>query len=414
MSRLLFVTTLSLVLLTACRRHESSAEAFTLADSAGVSIVESFHPLWESGEGWTLSREPEVVIGQTEGDDKYVLIRVTGVRRLSDGRIAILDAGSSRLRIYDSTGRHLMDLGGEGDGPSEFRHPQFLGLVSDTLLVYDQGRGGVTWFSPEGQFVRTDVLRQPGGSMRGVALVMFGFLDERFLIGKRLGFVGDRSFVDGLNRAPWPVWRFDVFDSAADSLFSVPGAEQIISRVGSAVSHRPHVFGKFTQLATSQALVYVAPTDAFSIQVLDREGILRRIIRRAWTPRRTTPSDLDQWVEHEIERRGDSPEERAEMRRTAGELSVAETMPAFRWITVDSEDHLWVEEWENAGLGQGSFSIFRSDGAWLGHLDLPEGLPELRWDFSRQLIEIGADYLLGVWTDDYDVEQVRLYRIDKR
>jgi hypothetical protein len=101
------------------------------------------------------------------------------------------------------------------------------------------------------------------------------------------------------------------------------------------------------------------------------------------------------------------------MRRAASELSFAESMPLFRWIAVDSEENLWVEEWEGVGLDQGRFSVFRSDGAWLGHVDLPDGLPQARIAYDRQAVEIGSDYLLGVWVDEFGVEQVRLYRIEK-
>jgi hypothetical protein len=244
---------------------------------------------------------------------------------------------------------------------------------------------------------------------------MFGYVEGRvgIVIADRT-----RSLVEGLSRVPWQIRRFDLFNADADSLFSVPGAEEMIAfpdpgRPG-LTRHRPHVFGKFTQLAASTNRVYVAPTDAFSIQVFDPEGILRRIIRRVETPRSVTPSDLDQWVEGQLELRDPPPEERAEMIRTAGELSVAETMPAFRWMAVDTEDDLWVEEWEGVGLDQGRLAVFRSDGAWLGYVDLPEGLPQSRGDPYQQLIEIGSDYLLRVWTDYYGVEQVRLYRMEKR
>jgi hypothetical protein len=80
---------------------------------------------------------------------------------------------------------------------------------------------------------------------------------------------------------------------------------------------------------------------------------------------------------------------------------------------VDSEDNLWVEEWKGVGIDQGSFSVFRRDGCWLGSVDIPEGLPEMRVASDYQLMEIGPDYLLGVWTDQVGVEQVRLYRIEK-
>ncbi len=76
---------LSFGLLTACQGEDSGTEAFSVVDSAGVTIVESARPLWERGEGWALSPEPEVVIGQVEGNEKYLLNQVAGVRRLSDG-----------------------------------------------------------------------------------------------------------------------------------------------------------------------------------------------------------------------------------------------------------------------------------------------------------------------------------------
>ncbi len=411
--RTLLFAILPLVLLMACQGREPSTETFLVADSAGVTIVESARPLWERGEGWTLSREPEVVIGQVEGDEEYLLSGVTGVRRLSDGRIAILDAGSYRVRVYDASGRHLMDLGGEGDGPSEFRWPQFLGVVSDTLFVYEYVGGDLTWFSPDGQLLRTSsVFRGPDGVVPNVE--MFGYLEDGLGIAIRHVASRDRSYVEGLNRPSMQIWRFDLFNAGADSLFSAPGYEQIISFPGGGVTgHHLYVFGKGTSLAVSKTEIYVAPTDEFSIQVFDRGGILRRIIRRNEAPRRVTAKDFDQWVDQRIEILDPPRDERAEMRRSAGELSYAETMPAFRWIAVDSEGDLWVEEWQGVGLDQGRFLVFRPDGAWLGYVEIPEGLPESRGYPHQQVMEIGSDYLLGVWTDDYGVEQVRLYRIEK-
>ena len=411
--RTLLFTFLSLVLLTACQGRESGTKAFSVFDSAGVTIAESTRPLWEGGEGWTLSPEPEVVIGQVEGDEEYLLNQVPGVRTLSDGRIAVLDAGSYRVRVYDSTGRHLMDLGGEGDGPSEFRWPQFLGVVADTLFVYEYVGGDLTWFSPDGQLLRTSsVFRQADG--RATNVDMFGYLEDRFGFGVRLRTSRERQLVEGLNRQPIGIWRFDLLTSDADSVFSAPGYEMTVSFPGGSVTrHQLYLFGKTSLLAASENRVYVAPTDAYSVKVFDRDGILRRIIRRPEAPRHVARSDPDRWVEEWIKIQDTPPDEREEMRRHFAEFSVAETMPAFRWIAVDSEDNLWVEEWEGVGLEQGRFSVFRPDGAWFGYVELPEGLPQSRGQGIQQLIEIGSDYLLGVWADDYGVEQVRRYRIEK-
>ncbi|MFG1691355.1 hypothetical protein ACGF5M_04295 [Gemmatimonadota bacterium] len=406
-------TMLCVFLLTACQGPGTRGEAFEAVDSAGVTIVESARPLWGKGEGWTLTPEPEVVIGLMEGDESYLLNEVRGVRRLSDGRIAVLDAGSHRVRVYARTGAHLVDLGGEGDGPSEFRTPQFLGLVSDTLFVYEAIGGALTWFTPDGQLLRTSGGFSQADRVIGT-LLMFGYLEDRFGIGTRTGGARYRTLELGINREPWSIWRFGLDNQGVDSLFSVPGGEvEILSSDARGTLQRRYVFGKFTCLAASKNRVYVGPTDEFSIQVFDKDGRLRRILRRNEAPHRVSRSDFNRWVDQTIAKRDADSDETAEMRQTAGELKVAETMPAFRAIVVDSEENLWVEEWEGVGLDQGRFSVFRSDGAWLGYVEIPEGLHQQRGSFTEQLIEIGSDYLLGVWTDELGVEQVRSYRIEK-
>jgi len=406
-------TFLLLGTLAACQQEGARGGAFQIYDSAGVNIVESKRPLWAEGEAWVLSSEPEVVIGLAEGDEEYLLNDVRGVRRLDDGRIAVLDAGSFRVRVYDSTGAHLIDLGREGDGPSEFRSPQFLSHVSDTLVVYQALGGTASWFSPEGEFLRTSLGLTQTERGKG-ALFLFGHLGNRFGIGTIVRARRDRPLEKGINREPWSIWRYDLLNSELDSLFPVPGAEvEILSSTATGSPQRRYVFGKWTCLAASRDHIYVAPTDEYSIQVFDREGTLQRIVRLDVTPRRVTRSDFNRWVDQYLKVLDRPRAERAEMRRTAAELSVAGTMPAFRRIAVDSEEHLWVEEWKGVGLDQGRFSVFRSDGALLGHIEVPSGLPWMAADFDRQVLEIGSDYLLGVWIDDLGVEQVRLYRIEK-
>lgn len=400
------------LLTTACQGGGPSGPAFQVTDSAGVTVVTSTRPLWEDGESWVLSSEPEVVIGLRAGDERYLLTETVGLRRLSDGRIAILDAGSRQVRVYDGTGRHLLDLGRDGDGPGEFRTPQFLGVFSDTLFVFEYVGGDLTWFSPQGEFLRTsNIFPETEGARR--TPVMLGYFEDRVGIGTRSAPI--RPLPDGIVRQPRSIWRLGLSSTGVDSLLSAAGSEVEVFAAGSrGTGQRPYVFGKTTILTVSKNWLYVAPTDEFSIRVLDQEGELKRIIRRIQDPRRVSRGDIAQWVDEVIELRDPPQEERAEMRRTAGELKAAETMPAFRSIVADSEENLWVEEWEGVGWEQGRFSVFSPDGVWLGRVAVPDGLPWDRGGYDKQLIEIGPDYFLGVWTDDLGVEQVRLYRIEKK
>lgn len=179
------------------------------------------------------------------------------------------------------------------------------------------------------------------------------------------------------------------------------------------IRRRPIIFGKSAYLAASNNWIYVAPTDDYSVRVYDAEGALRRIIRRAVPRISVTPGDVDRFVEKRLREVDPLPEEREEVERSIRAWEVSPTMPAFRWISVDSEDNLWVEEFDTERLGQGRFSVFRSDGVWLGHVDLPNGLPETRGGLFQPWLDIGPDYVLGVWVDELGVEQVRLYSINK-
>jgi hypothetical protein len=47
-------------------------------------------------------------------------------------------------------------------------------------------------------------------------------------------------------------------------------------------------------------------------------------------------------------------------------------------------------------------------------VEVREGLTADRGWSDTKILEIGSDYILGVWADDLGVEQVRLYRIEKQ
>ncbi len=74
-----------------------------------------------------MSDEPILDIGVLEGDRFYQFDQIVGGKRLSDGRIAVANAGSLELRYYDAEGKHLFSTGREGGGPGEFGGMMSLG-----------------------------------------------------------------------------------------------------------------------------------------------------------------------------------------------------------------------------------------------------------------------------------------------
>lgn len=390
---------------------ETPVTGSTIVDSLGIRIVESTQSAWTPDEVWEIVPQPELIIGAVDGDERQLLNDVRGARRFPDGRVAVLDAGSYRVRVYDSKGHHLVDMGGEGDGPSEFRYPQFLEILGDRLFVYEYFPARFTWFTADGEFIRRDQAPQPAEASITRAMA-FGLLSARWLVG--LGFPTNREFSLGVNRRAMPIWRFDLREQALDSLGTVPGFEEAIDFPRPRTTrHSVHMFGKNTFLATSKREIYAASNDSYSIQVLDSAGVLRRIIRRQVSQRAVAPADVGRYVEQRIEAAGVRPEERPTWEESFRDPSVASVMPAYQWIQVDADGNLWVEDWHDVGLTQGPFSVFDSAGVWLGDVAVPEGLVNDRGGLFQKWVEIGSDYFLGVWVDDLGVEQVRLHRIRK-
>jgi hypothetical protein len=103
--------------------------------------------------------QQELRIGSGEGSGPGVFGSIKGLEVLNDGRIAVLDAMTKELRIFDASGQLLQVLGGEGQGPEEFSEP--FGLMQDSagrLWVPDYGNARMSVIDPEQGFVQSSPL----------------------------------------------------------------------------------------------------------------------------------------------------------------------------------------------------------------------------------------------------------------
>ncbi len=92
-------------------------------------------------------------------------------------------------------------------------------------------------------------------------------------------------------------------------------------------------------------------------------------------------------------------------------MTFMDTLPAFSTFLVTTDGRLWVQAYlepqnlgpDNwGGTGTNEWSVFDRDGRWLGTVVTPTGF---------RVHEVGADYVLGVWTDELDVQYVRVYEL---
>jgi hypothetical protein len=109
---------------------------------------------------WRLATAPSLDLGVA--DSSTTLYQVVGVLRLRDGRIAVANASTAQIRVFDRNGTPRTAFGRDGDGPGEFRRIWAMGRYrSDSIWVADQLGLAVTIFDDSGRYGRRFRLDAP-------------------------------------------------------------------------------------------------------------------------------------------------------------------------------------------------------------------------------------------------------------
>lgn len=393
------IVVLAGVSLAGCGAGERAASGPVVRDSAGVVIVENMAPL-RGGEGVVvISAAPLLEIGVLEGEEAYQFNGIAGALRLSDGRIVVANRGTSELRYYDARGRHLRSVGGKGGGPGEFQYIDVpLRLAGDSLLVGERAASRISLFTAAGDFATSYGVRAP-----------VGVLADGTLVGRRtLRSPGDQVR-SGLLRDAEALVRHTRSGEELDTLGVVRGSERHlhIEQSGGTITSieiSTPLFSRSQQLAVGPDRVYAGSADSFEVEVYRPGHGLERLVRVVRPARPVTPAVLEAKKREELEAAPDAERRRGVERRFA-ELSPPEFLPAYSGFRLDDTGVLWVEEYRAPGEAEPRWQLFDGEGRWLTTVVTPERL---------RVLEIGVDYLLGVWRDELDVEYLRLYGLVRR
>ena len=381
--------------------------AYSVRDSAGITIVESPRPAPDSRLGWKVSDQPTLAIQTLETEDGPQLYQVQAATRLPDGRIVVANGGSNELLVFEGTGSYQAAWAGQGEGPGEFTDLSGLGrLAGDSLIATDALQGRVSVFDYEGNHGRTTKLEgDPGPFMRilgagQVPYVMIGVLPEGTLFTKS---------TDGYETSGF--WRWvNVYGlvkadgSGRISLGEYPGPETYSEGYldGNMFRVMPlrHPFGKTTATAVWGDLVAFGRNETYEIRAFRSDGSLERIVRRDHEPGSPTQADQENYFR---ERFANLDEDQLTSRlEVAANVPPVETFPAYSDIKSDELGHLWVAEFKLPDEDRDStlWTVFDQAGEALGFVETPSGLT---------IYEIGEEYILGKRTGELDIEYLELW-----
>lgn len=384
---------------------DTAAAASQSRDSAGVTIVESSRPAWAEGEGWRVDEEPRLTIGGAAADPDQQLWRVRGAVTLSSGDIVIANAGTNELRWYDASGRLLQRAGGAGGGPGEFQMMSaFLTAGGDSVAVGDIQQGRISLFDPEGAFVRSRPLTD------GLMLTPVTRFDDGAFLLMTWGFaVGG----EGPTRTDWvsrQVARLEPGGAFAP-LDSVPWLEVTVApRTGAdgtaRISRNARMFGRTITLVGHGEGWIQADNGVPDLRFHTPTGDLYRIVRWTADSRAVTDEDVDRYLEDRLSVYEDLARRRQERESIEAHPDPPETMPAFGTVVrVDPDGNVWVSDYRLAYEdGPDRFTVFDAEGVWLGTVTMPDGL---------RVLEIGADHVLGLVTDELEIETVVMHGLVK-
>jgi hypothetical protein len=368
-------------------------------DSAAVQIVENRDPLWTADTRWTIDSAPSLTIGVEEGDPQREFFRLIDVRRLSDGRVAALNAGTSELRYFSPEGAYLCTSGREGAGPGEFEQMSWMQLLDeDSLLVYSFGGGGrLSLIGPDGSFVRTLAIPrvpdvqyvQPNGVLSDGALLLRS--GRSYGMGVTSGTHSDSAILiihdGGTERA---------------RIGPLPSNQSAVVASENRMTVTSLVFGKSLLTGFGSGLLYVGTNERYEISAHDTLGRLTRSIRLDRAPEPVTAAAIAH-VESTRLANARTENARAMSKSLFEQMDFPATMPSYAEILVDRSGNVWVARYDYLP-GPRTWDVFNAEGQLLGAVRLPDR-------FRLRMISDGE--IIGISRDELDVQRIQAFRISK-
>lgn len=397
------------LLVTACGGgFRPAVEGLVVRDSAGIEIVEHAAEYIAALPVWGVEGEPILDLGGGDQPaEEFTSIR--GAIRFGDGRVLVAEGGSNELRLFGPDGGFLATWARKGQGPGEFSFvtapiPQ----GGDTVLVTDASAARTARFAPDGRFL--DQIQHPRSpSDSSYANLIRPWHDGRLLMELRRMAPPPASPTGPVRRDSFALGWMALGGGTFDTLLVVPASESYpgeFSEGGhSFLSYGALTFGKDTRVGHDGRRLFVG-TNATNEILLYLDGALRRVIRNATPAEPVTEEHRAQFLrEREASfQRSTASEElrniwRANLLRNA---RYADVFPFHDRLMIGDDGALWVEMWRRYDDEGRRFVLYDTTGRAIARAEFPE---------RTRPLQVGPEYLVGMWRDPDDVPHVRVWRI---
>ncbi len=369
-------------------------------DSAGVEIVVSHRPRWDTPVTWRVNARPTLEIGKVTGEPGYEFDQIAGVVRLDDGRIVVADGGSSEVRFFDPRGGLRAVVGGRGRGPGKFEIIASLGrAAADTVWVYDFALRRLSFYTGNADLVGVVSLGPEIPTLGAVGRLEDGsFVMAQLWASSRTA--EERTL--GLRRDPVVYAHFSAQGQFLDTIGLFPGREINLTEDGGRLVMGTPLFGRTSSHAIVGQDILVGDQETFEVGRYSVDGTLQRLFRIPNVDLTISPDDLAALKERDI---AAAPQHQRAARRAYLEgVEHPDTRPAYQYVLVDEGGNVWASEYAGSRQAPARWTVLDPQGRWLGSVAMPERF---------RPYEVGESWILGVATDELDLERVQLYELIK-
>lgn len=377
-------------------------------DSAGIRIVEIGAEA--APERWT-ARE-RVSIGSLDGTPETTFNRIVDLEVGPTGHVYVLDAGDNVVRAYDGEGGFLFQVGGEGDGPSEFRGAAQLVARDDGFAVFDYRGPKLARFGWNGEFL--------GTTRSGLTVFEYGFPEDWVdVAGGSVVVLGTGCSLPAPDdrRPMWKLLTLGPEASIRDTVALRPRQELMAIYGESFCTSTPRPGGPRNSIAVRpDGTAAFGDGEDYEVAILrltadttrSWDGTLPtpvRLIRRRADPLRLSREAIDAHRETYTTSPEGEPVDRDRLRAFEAawdSLGFPDRHPFFDALRWDDEGRLWVGRVGPEDAPSRTWEVFSEEGELLGATELPVGLT---------VRAIAGDVVWGVLRDELDVMYVKGYEV---
>jgi len=350
MRRILFVSVLLLFLIPfACSKKTESEASVEVVD--GIEYVHNTRiPLHPEK---SVTFEEELSIG---GEECEMLARPMLYIADNEGRIFISDYQDQAIKVFDSNGEFIQNIGRQGEGPGEFSNVGRMTFLPDgRLMVTDWGSNRISFFDPEGAYLTgyhwTERLgRVCCATDLDCVMEVYTFEESKDpLVGRKL-------FVKKFDFKGNEILTFGEFQTEEMKVHTESSSSGATMMMGISLPHSPHTI--FAADQESQRL-YHCVNDEYMIEVFDKDGNVFRRIDRPYEPLPFTDEDAKEFRSRYEERGSEG------LKKMVQGMSLPSVKTITPQMRVDDSGNLWVETYEQREEEDKvliAYDIFNPDG----------------------------------------------------